>query len=146
MKFNRILCGVDFSQSSVKAFEAAAELARTFKAGLHIMHVIEAYPTVPEWLPSPSAEDAATSLEDKATAAMETLVARAATDFQGLQVTTEITRGRAFVEILNGARARKADLIVLGSKGLTLPEEAFFGSTLERVMKAATCSVFVVRG
>jgi nucleotide-binding universal stress UspA family protein len=146
MKFKRILCGVDFSESSVKAFETATELARSFKAELHVMHVIEAYPVTPAWLPLPGADESATSLEEKATAAMEALVARAARDFHGLQMTTEVTRGRAFVEILNRARARKVDLIVLGSQGLTLPEEAFFGSTVERVMKGATCSVLVVRG
>jgi nucleotide-binding universal stress UspA family protein len=77
---------------------------------------------------------------------MEALVATAKKAFNGTPVTTEITRGRAYVEILHKAHEWKADLIVLGAKGLTLPEEAFSGSTAERVMKEAQCSVLIVRG
>lgn len=146
MKFNRILCGVDFSQPSVRAFETAVDLARSFKASLHIMHVIEAYPVVSEWTHARGLGDATPSLEEKAAAAMEALVATAAKEFNGVPVTTEVTEGRAAVEILNRAREREIDLIVLGSKGLTLPEEAFAGSTAERVVKGAACSVLIVRG
>ena len=146
MKFKRILCGVDFSQPSVLAFDAAVELARLMKAELHIMHSIEAYPVVAEWLPVGSLDDAAASLREKAEAAMAALIATAKDTFNGVPVTTEVTTGRAFVEILNRAREREVDLIVLGAKGLTLIEEAVSGSTAERVMKGATCSVLIVRG
>lgn len=144
MKFNRILCGVDFSHSSVLAFDTAVEIARLFKAELHIIHSIEAYPVVAEWLPVGGLNEMATSLEEKATSAMEALVSTAQKAFNGTPVTSEVTRGRASVEILN--RAREADLVVLGAKGLALPEEAFSGSTAERVMKEAKCSVLIVRG
>jgi universal stress protein A len=146
MKFNRILCGVDFSQPSVIAFDAAVELARLFKAELHIIHVIEAYPVVKEWLPVEGMDEIATSLEEKATAAMEALVSTAKKVFNGTPVTTEVTRGRASVEILSRARGLEADLIVLGAIGLTLIEEAFTGNTAQRVMKEAKCSVLIVRG
>jgi nucleotide-binding universal stress UspA family protein len=146
MKFNRILCGVDFSKASVLAFDAAVELARLFKAELHVMHVIEAYPVVPEWLPAGEMDDTQAALEQKATEAMKNLAATAAKVFNGTPVTTEITGGRAYVEILHHARDRESDLIVLGAKGLTLPEEAFAGTTAERVVKGANCSVLIVRG
>jgi nucleotide-binding universal stress UspA family protein len=146
MKFKRILCGVDFSQASVRAFEAAVELARSFKAELHIIHVIEAYPVVAGWLPVQDADDVSASLEEKANNAMGALLSTAADAFNGVPVTTEVTRGRSFVEILNRARDRKVDLIVLGAEGLTLLEEAFFGSTVDRVIRRADCSVLVVRG
>jgi nucleotide-binding universal stress UspA family protein len=146
MKFHRILGGVDFSQDSVRAFETAVALARAFNAELHLMHVIEAYPIVPESIPVRAADDEITSLEEKATAAMEALLATAAEKFNGVPVTTEVTRGRAYVEILNRARDLKADLIILGARGLTLPEEAFLGSTVDHLMREASCSVLIVRG
>lgn len=145
MKFKRILCGVDFSQPSVLAFDAAVELARLMKAELHIMHSIEAYPGVAEWLPVGNMDDATASLQEKAEAAMGALIATAKDTFNGVPVTAEVTTGRAFVEILNRARDREVDLIVLGAKGLTLIEEAISGSTAERVVKGATCSVLIVR-
>ena len=146
MKFNKIICGVDFSQPSVLAFDAAVEIARLFKAQLHVMHVIEAYPVVAEWLPTGRLDELATSLEDKATSAMEALIATAKKAVNGTSITTEIARGRAYVEILHKAHEWQADLIILGAKGLTLPEDAFSGSTAERVMKEAKCSVLIVRG
>jgi len=53
-------------------------------------------------------------IEQKANAAMESLVRSAKTSLTGLTVSTEVTSGRALVEIVNSAREFKADLIVLG--------------------------------
>ena len=134
MKFKRILCGVDFSQASVKAFEAAVELARSFKAELHVIHVIEAEPATPDL-----------SIEEKALAAMDALVSPATKSGRDLQITTEVTTGSPSVEILNRAQERKADLIALGTKGLTLLEEAVVGGTAKRVFSGARCSILAVR-
>jgi nucleotide-binding universal stress UspA family protein len=144
MKFKRILYGVDFLPASVKAFEAALELAQSFQAALHVMHVIEAYPVVPA-LPAPSSEEATISLEEKAEEAMEALIMREAKILEGAPLTTEITRGRAYVEILNRARDFQADLIVLGAEGFPWPEEAVGGGAAEHVFKGASCSVLIVR-
>jgi nucleotide-binding universal stress UspA family protein len=86
------------------------------------MHVIEVYPVVPV-SPPLGLDDAVTSLEEKATAAMEALIETAAESFEGAPLTTEVTRGRAYVEILNRARDYEADLIVLGRKDLPCPKK-----------------------
>src|SRR5262245_20915641 len=119
MKFERILCGVDFTQGSVKAFEAAVDLARSFKAELHVLHVIEGEPPIP-----------GLALEEKALAAINALVEPAIQNEGDLRINTEITTGSAPVEILNRARDRKVDLIALGAKGLRLPGEGLFGGTI----------------
>jgi nucleotide-binding universal stress UspA family protein len=75
----------------------------------------------------------------------ETLVESAQPSLEGLAFTTEVTRGRAFVEIVRRAREWKADLTVLGSKGTTSLEEIIIGGTAEGVVKEAPCSVLVVR-
>ena len=134
MKFNRILCAVDFSQASVKAFEAAVELARSFKAELHVIHVIESEPSVPDL-----------NLEQKAIAAMDALVQPAMTDDADLQMTTEVTTGAAYTEILNRARESRVDLIAIGAKGLRLLEEGLLGGTVRRVFTGAPCAVLAVR-
>jgi nucleotide-binding universal stress UspA family protein len=134
MKFKRILCGVDFSPTSVAAFEAAVELARSFKAELHVLHVVEAEPPIPDL-----------SLEEKALAAMDKLVAPATRNDGDFQITTEVTTGSASVEMLNRANERQVDLIALGTKGFTLLEEGVFGGTAKRVFSNAPCSVLAVR-
>ena len=134
MKFKRILCGVDFSQTSVKAFEAAVELTRSFKAELHVIHVIEVEPVLPDL-----------SLEEKALAAMDALISPATGDGSDVRITTEVTTGSASGEILARAHERKVDLIAIGTKGLTLLEEGIFGGTAKRVFSGAPCSVLAVR-
>jgi nucleotide-binding universal stress UspA family protein len=132
MNFKHILCAVDFSPTSVKAFEASVELARSFKAQLHVVHVVEAEPSVPDL-----------ALEEKAMDAMNTLISSVPTD--DIELTSEVTTGTAFVEILKRARERKVDLVSMGTKGLRLLEERVFGGTAKRVFSEAPCSVLAVR-
>jgi nucleotide-binding universal stress UspA family protein len=60
-------------------------------------------------------------------------------------MTTEITTGRASAEILNRARERAFDLIVLGANGIKLPEESVVGGSAEHVVREGPCSVLIVR-
>jgi universal stress protein A len=144
MAFKRILCAVDFSETSLEAFRQAVELARLFASQLYVLHVIEARPVVSGLIGIDEAGEMAVELEEKATAALESLVT--SSDLEGVPLSLEITAGRAFVEILNHARDRQADLIALGAKGATALEQIIIGGTAERVMKDALCSVLIVRG
>jgi nucleotide-binding universal stress UspA family protein len=135
--FKRIMCAVDFSADSLEAFRVAAEMARPHSASLHLLHVIEAQPVTPAGVEI--------RIIDEANAAMEKLVASAGPSLDGLALTTEVTSGLASVEIVEHARQWKADLVVLGSKGITSLEEIIVGSTAENVLKEAPCSVLVVR-
>jgi len=146
MAFNRILCAVDFSETSLEAFRQATEMARRFASSLYVLHVIEARPVVPNLIGVDAAGEMAIELEEKATAALESLVESSASDLEGVPVSLEVTAGRAFAEILNHARDWSADLIALGAKGATAFEQIVVGSTAERVMKDAPCSVLIVRG
>ena len=146
MAFNRILCAVDFSETSLEAFRRAAEIARRFASSLYVLHVIEARPFVSDLIGIDESSEMAVDLEEKATAALESLVASSASALEGVPLTLEVTAGRAYVEILNHARDWSADLIVLGAKGATALEQIVVGGTAERVMKDALCSVLIVRG
>jgi universal stress protein A len=143
MKIKRILCAVDFSQPSISAFEAAVELARLFGAALFVIHVIEAHPAAPELIAADELGEAVLALEEKASAAMSALISSSARSLEAIRVKTQITSGQPFVEILNCARENEANLIVLGATGASSIELS--GSTAERVMKNAQCSVLIVR-
>ncbi len=145
MAFKRILCAVDFSETSLEAFRRAAEIARRFASSLYVLHVIEARPVAPYLIGVDEVGEMAVNLEEKATAALESLVESSASDLEGVPLTLEVTAGRAFVEILDHARDWAADLLVLGAKGATAVEQIFVGSTAERVMKDAPCSTLIVR-
>lgn len=145
MPFKQILCGVDFSRDALRAFHTAVTLARQSKAALRLLHVIEAQPVVPGWLPANGLTEVTLMIEQKAAAAMQSLVKSSSRELKGLKVTTEINYGRAFVEILNRAHERKADLIVVGAKGAASVEQIVAGSTAENVVRRAQCAVLIVR-
>jgi universal stress protein A len=145
MIFNRILCGVDFSETSVEAFRRTVEMARRFASSLYVLHVIEARPVVPNLIREDGVGEMAVALEEKATAALEALVESSASDLEGVPLTLVVTAGRAFAEILKHAREWSADLIVLGAKGAASFEQIVIGGTAERVMKDAPCSTLIVR-
>lgn len=145
MKFKKLLCGVDFSEASVRAFEVAVELARQSNAELHVLHVIEAQPVVPGWLPPDGLSETTLLLEEKADAAMQSLLKSHSRLLKNLKVTSEIDNGRAYVEILNHARDEKADLIVIGARGVASVDQIVAGSTAENLVLQSPCSVLVVR-
>src|SRR5262249_40394780 len=55
------------------------------------------------------------------------------------------THGVAWEEIVNLARGRESDLIVMGTHGRTGLKHVLLGSVAERVIRHAPCSVLVVR-
>ena len=145
MPYKRIICPVDFSNSALTAFETAVEMAQRDSAELLVLHVIEGRPVVSEWFPTHSLGEMTVRMEEKAHQAVNTLLTCAAPNTKGLAVTTIIVNGVPFVEILKQATTWKADLIVLGAIGAASVDEIIFGSTAERVLKRAACSVLVVR-
>jgi len=136
-RYKRILCGVDFSPDSREAFRAAIETARLNAGTLHLFHVIEARPAVPA--------DVMLKIIERANTAMAQLVESEQSALDGLPLTTEVTSGRAFAEIVRRAREWKAELIVIGAKGITHLEEVFVGGTAEAVTREGPCSVLIVR-
>lgn len=136
LRFERILCAVDFSPDSLEGFRVAAEMARLYSSALLVFHVIEAQPSV-----SP---DALIEINRRANDAMAELVAPARTGLAA-KLSTEVTSGAAFDEIVKRARDWKADLVVLGAKGVTSLEEVVVGGTAEAAVREAPCSVLVAR-
>jgi len=145
MPFKRILCPVDFSNSSLAAFETAIEMTRRDRAELCVLHVIEGLPVVSEWFPAQSLGEAMVRMEEKAHQAVNTLLASSSSELASLAVATTIVNGVPFVEILKQTKTWNADLIVLGARGATSMDQIMFGSTAERVLRGAACSVLVVR-
>ncbi len=150
-QFTRFLCAVDFSDCSQHAVAFAATLARQAGATLSLLHVIE-WP----WHESTITETVGVSVSQAQamadyrryleTGAAERLAAIGAAAMPDGQVTTSISFGRPYVELLDAARRNGADLIVLGVRGRGPVDLGFFGSTANHVVRSATCPVLTVRG
>jgi nucleotide-binding universal stress UspA family protein len=139
--FGHIVCGVDFSESSLAALEYAASLARENGAGLSLVHVIETHPLYADFAP-PAAIDLHAWTE-QATARLHGLVPE---NVRGsCSVAALVREGAPYREILSLARELSADLIVLGVRGRRTVDRLFFGSTTHHVVREAHCAVLTLR-
>lgn len=134
---HRILCPVDFSPASAKAFAVAIDFARAFKAEVHAIHVyqLSAYA-------SPNSE-LARDLEAQVRAELNRFVA--GFEHHGVPVKTGLRLGVPYVEIVDAARDAGADLIVMGTTGKTGIQHLLLGSVAERVVRTAEVPVLSVR-
>ena len=137
----RILCPVDFSETSRRAIEQAAAIAGWYGARLTALHVY-----VPSFAPIPGlpeltdrvSERELQRVRDETTAFCD--VARTL----GTPVDVAVEVGHAAVQILECAGALSADLIVMGTHGASGFEHLVLGSVTEKVLRKAICPVLTV--
>jgi nucleotide-binding universal stress UspA family protein len=145
IEIKRILCPLDFSESSDHALRYAAAMAEQFHAELILLHVVEpilaALPGDP-MLPNTQQADI-DDLVDACRERLDRAVGTVATD--GLKVQPLVLNGMPFVEIIRCARDREADLIVLGTHGRSGLAHLLIGSVAERVVRKAPCPVLAVK-
>lgn len=142
---HRILVPVDFSKRSEEALDRAVQLAREGGAELVLLHVVE-IPYLPGIYGMVAEEDYAdaSTIEERAEARLRTFASRA--ERLGIQTTVLAGSGRPAEYIVDFARESMADLIVMGSHGLTGLDRFLMGSVTERVLRTAHCPVLVVKG
>ncbi|GJL67018.1 MAG: universal stress protein [Nitrospirales bacterium] len=70
---------------------------------------------------------------------------RKALSSHNVHVDEQLVYGKAETEILKSARNMKADLIVVGSRGLSGLKRMFLGSVSNKIVHHAGCSVAVIR-
>ncbi|MBI5184902.1 MAG: universal stress protein [Nitrospinae bacterium] len=144
IRMDKILFPTDFSEFSKNALRYAISFAQEYKAKLIVLHVIEniypysgfaetAFPVVELY----------TDVEKYAQKEMESLAGGNVP--KDLSVETIITRGTPFLEIVNAAKEKEVDLIVIATHGRTGLEHVFFGSTAEKVVRKAPCPVLTIR-
>jgi nucleotide-binding universal stress UspA family protein len=142
--FSGIVVGTDGSETAAKAVSVATEMAEVHRSRLH---VVMAYEAVPPAL-SPEERDALGELAWMASPGerAERLVAEAAERAApGIEVETHVRVGDAAHALIEVAEARRADLIVVGNKGLSSPARFLLGSVPSKVVHHAPCHVLVVR-
>ncbi len=142
--FTKILTAVDFSENSECAFDYALTLATQFNAELIIIHVInEPVDLRGFYVPHISFEQLEKEIEESAVKMMEVFCSTKLGSFSNYK--TSIMTGIPYDEILAAADKNEASLIVLGTHGRTGLDRILFGSTAERVVRAASCPVLTVR-
>jgi len=145
-RIRRILHPSDFSSASSAAFAKALEMAKTNRAELLVVHVLApVMPMIGDGYVSPSLyQEIETSARSQAQAQLDRLLARARK--AGARVKGLLVQGAAHEQITRAARAKRVDLIVLGTHGRTGLAKFFVGSVANRVVSTASCPVLTVRG
>ena len=144
MKIEDILVPIDFSPGSLRALDYALALVDP-DGEVYLMHVIDA-----DFLARVSeegfcdAETARTQLQQKADEQLRQIAQK----FSSLSVRLEsmVVAGKPFAEILRIAADLHFSLIVMGIRGRRQGgiEEILFGSTAEKVLRAARIPVVCV--
>jgi nucleotide-binding universal stress UspA family protein len=134
LPFRRILVPTDLSPASRRPFALGATIARAFDSevlALHVAHVGDG------------------SLVGVTAAVESALPSEAALrdflwpEFAATRVTARVELGSAADQIIQTARAEKADLIVMSTHGHDSLRDRVLGSQTERVVRAAPCPVLV---
>ena len=144
--YKSIVVGTDGSDTAGEAVRQAIELARALDAKLQIVSAYEPVsdtrlreeaqqaPPDLQWMVNPR-EDVDATLK---------AAAEGATD-RGLDVETFARQGDPADAILDVAEEQRADLIVVGNKGMTGAKRFLLGSVPNKVSHHAPCSVLIIR-
>ena len=143
-----ILAPTDFSAGSSPATEYAVRMAEAFDARLVLLHV-GVDPTQHNPAAGAAADIYRRAREEQARyarAEMNSLVDSLQAAHPGVRVEVEHQSGTPHVAILEAAERLDADMIVMGTAGLTGVSRFLIGSTAERVVRVSTVPVLTVRG
>lgn len=139
--FNSILLAVDGSEHALHAARMAASLANVMKS--QILRVVVAYDPIPSYLGEPNLQHAIDARLKEAEEILQKAVGSLGT--VSAEVHTELIEGNAAESIIEVARTRKSDVIVMGSRGLGRLTGMVLGSTSQKVVAHAPCPVLIVR-
>jgi universal stress protein A len=145
-RIRKILHATDFSKASARALNEAVELAKQNRADLVIVHVFEPTPYV-------AADELGnaeiyTKLEDAAKQDAEASMSKLLKRLKQLKIKVQgsLLMGSAPDQIVNAAKSKKANMIVIGTHGRTGLSKLLMGSVAGKVISLATCPVLTVRG
>jgi nucleotide-binding universal stress UspA family protein len=143
VEFRKILVPVDFSQHSQQALEEAISLAKVFDSEVHLLHCYQIHPAAvsPYGIVIPENFE-----HDVRMAALRRLAEwREKVAAAGCKVQEHISAHFPTEEIAAVAEKIGADLIVMGTRGLSGIKHVLLGSVAERTIRAAPCPVLTVR-
>ena len=130
---------VDGSESAKKAFEKSIYLAQKCSSKIDLVHVVQCE------LGGDSANtfEIIDELKNQATKMLEEYKNQAAKNNISIQIM--VTQGDPAKVIIELAKAKSYDLIIMGTRGRTAFQELLIGSVSQKVMHHASCPVMVVR-
>jgi nucleotide-binding universal stress UspA family protein len=144
LKIERILCPVDFSDFSARAYDYAQSLAHHYGAKLFLEHVVQPLASAYPYYAFPDSwNEVYWKLDTHASSELQKLAQ--AHRWNGIEPELIVQRGPVPASILGFAQAQSVDLIVMGTHGRHGLDRLAMGSVTEKVLRKACCPVLVVR-
>ncbi len=137
----RILVPMDFSASSRLALDHAKELAMTYGAEIHLLHVVEE-------IAMPAAygmEPISFAVPDIIQSSEKALADIAEQDIGYEHVQVQSVAGYPAITILDYIDENDVDLVTIATHGRTGLDRLLLGSVAEKVVRRASCPVFTVK-
>jgi nucleotide-binding universal stress UspA family protein len=141
--YSRLLCPVDFSESSLAAVRVALAFAEEADAHLSILHVVDWPPDEGLLVERVDAPEFRAIVEGRIRPRLDALVPDDARLW--CKPASRVAYGKAYRRILELAERERSDLIVIGVRGRNPIDLAVFGSTTNQIVRHATCPVLTVR-
>ncbi|MGW8121324.1 universal stress protein [Roseivirga echinicomitans] len=144
-----ILVPIDFSEQSKFALNFAAQLARKGKLKIQAINIIEgpqyrAFNTMGDGITNYTKDEFfLKQLFDKTKENLEALVKSDA--YAGIDISAMVVVGNPYQSISKAVADHKADLVVMGSKGVSGIDEVLIGSNTEKVVRFAKCPVITIK-
>jgi nucleotide-binding universal stress UspA family protein len=144
MEMKLILCPIDFSEFSARAYDHALSLAEHYQAKLVAQHVVELwrYPSADFAASAELYEEFRHSLRESRKKQLQEFVKNHTHD--EIQTELVVHQGMAPDSILSFAQAQKTDVIVMGTHGRRGYDRLMLGSVTDRVMRRAPCPILAV--
>ncbi len=143
MKIETILVPTDFSAHAEHAVDHAVGLAKTFSARIHLLHAYSL--PVPMTFPDTVALTQSFWDEVRAYATEKLEEIRSRVSGEGVSCEIEVIGELPFQAVVDTAERIGADLIVMGTRGLTGLKHVLLGSVAERTVRLSPCPVLTVK-
>jgi nucleotide-binding universal stress UspA family protein len=154
--FEKILVPLDGSEHSIKALEAATQIAKQFNGKITLIHVYSVTPG-PVIMPEPTTMTPsgfpvmAPAEISKVTDAVRRAGSRVLeegeekVEAEGVPVEKTLVEGHTVQEIVRTAKEGEFDLIVIGARGISKIRELLLGSVTDGVIHHACTPVLVIK-
>lgn len=143
MELNTLLVPMDFSETSLEAYQQALQMASGEDCAVILLHVIDStlvdFAVQHELI---TADEMVSRMRNQAERRFEDLAASRSSD---VDVQTVICEGLPFLEVIRKAEEFQVDAVVMGKFGIRgKVEKLLFGTTAERVIRWVTKPVIVI--
>jgi nucleotide-binding universal stress UspA family protein len=146
VEFRSIVVATDGSKASLAAASEAVGIAKRNGSDLTVLAVVPAESGMSEEVDFSVVKRERLADQEMQAAEKNAKAVKDAAQVEGVRVHAFVMTGRPADTIIETAKEKNADLIVVGSHGRTGLDKLLMGSVAERVIVLSPCAVLVVKG